>query len=137
MPDRLILLIEYEANLRHVLGACLREFGGWNVTLSASIEEGIELCEKNRPDVILMDAFTPENDAVILIELLKQYSAKQAVPLLLISTRATWFTRRELNQMGFSGAIGKSLDPSTLSSQIFRLINPKLSVMENPNHRKT
>ncbi len=123
MLNRLILLIEHEVNLRDVFGACLREFGGWNVTLSASIKEGIEFCESNRPDVILMDASSPENDALIFIELLKQYSIKQAVPLLLISTRATWFTRRELNQMGFSGAISKSLDPSSLSSQVVRLIN--------------
>ncbi|HSM81569.1 MAG TPA: response regulator, partial [Nodosilinea sp.] len=116
MPSRSLLLIEYEASLRDVLGGCLRELGGWEVTLSESIQEGMKLCEKNRPDVILMDASTPESDALILIEQLKQYSVCQAVPILLISARADWFTLSEFRQMGFSGAIGKPFNPSTLSS---------------------
>lgn len=118
MPNRSILLIEYDVSLRAVLGACLSELGGWNVMLSNSIQEGIRLCETSRPDVILMDASAPEDDALILIEQLKQYSTRQAVPILLISSRADWFTRREFRVMGFSGAIGKPFNPESLSSQI-------------------
>jgi CheY-like chemotaxis protein len=88
MPSRSILLIEQEADLRSILGDCFSELGGWEVTLSKSIREGIELCEKKRPDVILVDASTAENDAIILVEQLKQYSVRQAVPIVLISDRA-------------------------------------------------
>ncbi|MGG6239847.1 response regulator [Nodosilinea sp. AN01ver1] len=129
MPNRSILLIEYEASLRAVLGACLSELGDWDVVLSNSIQEAIKLCKTSRPDVILMDASAPEDDALILIEQLKQYSIRQAVPILLISSRADWFTRKEFHGMGFSGAIGKPFNPSTLSSQVVRLA--KLSEAES------
>ncbi|MBW4481832.1 MAG: response regulator [Tildeniella torsiva UHER 1998/13D] len=128
MPSHSILLIENEAGLRDVLGDCLSELGGWEVRLSESIQEGIKLCEEKRPDVILIDASTPENDAILLVEQLKQYSVSQSVPILLISSRANWFTLKEFRQMGFSGAISKPFNPSTLSSQVYRLMtseNPK------------
>ncbi|MBE9141219.1 response regulator [Nodosilinea sp. LEGE 07088] len=123
MPSKSILLIEHEVSLRDVLGDCLTELGGWEVTPSESILEGIRLCESKRPDAILVDASTAENDALILIEQLKQYSVEQAVPILLISSRANWFTLSEFRQMGFSGAIGKPFNPATLSAQVSRLIS--------------
>ncbi len=128
MTHRSIILIEYETGLRHVLGDCLSELGGWEVKLSGSIQEGITLCEEKRPDVILMDASTAESDALILVEQLKQYSADQAIPIVLLSPRASWFSLGEFRQMGFAGAISKPFNPSTLSDQIVRwisLVEPK------------
>ncbi|MFQ4138933.1 response regulator [Nodosilinea sp. PGN35] len=128
MPSHSILLIENEAGLRDVLGDCLSELGGWDVRLSESIQEGIKLCKEKRPDVILIDASTSENDAILLVEQLKQYSVSQSVPILLISSLANWFTLKEFRQMGFSGAISKPFNPYTLSSQVYRLMalgNPK------------
>lgn len=118
MPSYSILLIEYEASLREVFRDCLKELGGWHVTPTESIENGLELCSKHRPDVILVDASTPEQDALILIEQLKQYSVDNDIPIVLISTKADWFTVQELRHMGFSGAINKPFNPSTLSSQV-------------------
>ncbi len=122
MLSKSILLIEQEAGLRDVLGDCLSELGDWDVRLSGSIQEGIRLCEEKRPDVILIDASTSENDAILLVEQLKQYSESQSVPILLISSRASWFTLKEFRRMGFSGAISKPFDPSTLSSQVHHLM---------------
>ncbi len=122
MAVKSILLIEYEAGIREVLRASLNEFAGWEVTLASSIQEGIDLCMATRPDGILLDASTSETDALIFVEQLKQHSATQSIPILLISARASWFSLSELNQMGFAGAITKPFEPSTLPSQISRLL---------------
>lgn len=122
MPNPKVLLIEHEASLRDVLDACLRELGGWDVTSSKSIQEGILLCERHHPDVILVDASAPEADALLFIEQLKMYSKNREIPIVLMSARASWFTGAELRQMGFLGAISKPFNPSTLSAQIHRLV---------------
>lgn len=121
MSGKSILLIECEASLRPILVDCLSEIGNWQVLLSSSIREGIKICESNRPDVILIDSSTPEDDAIILIEQLKQYSISHAVPILLLSSHASWFTLKDFKRMGFCGAIDKPFNPSTLSSQVSRL----------------
>lgn len=122
MSTKSILLIEHEASIREVLQVCLSELGGWRVTLSNSIQEGVNLCMANRPDAILLDASTSETDALIFIEQLKQHSAIQSIPILLITARASWFTAQQLHQMGFAGAITKPFNPSTLPAQISRLL---------------
>ena len=91
MSTKSILLIEPEASIREVLYNCLSKFGR-RVTLSTSIKEGIDLCMKIRPDVILLDTETSEADALIFVEQLKQYSIIQSIPILLITARANWFT---------------------------------------------
>lgn len=122
MASKSILLIEHETSLREVLGACLRELGGWDVTLSKSIKEGIRLCEEQQPHVILVDTSTPETDALIFIEQLKAQSNIQSIPILLISSRANWFSKVQLQQMGFAGAIAKPFNPSTLPADIAHLM---------------
>ena len=120
MSTKSILLIEPEASIREVLYNCLSKFGR-RVTLSTSIQEGIDLCMKIRPDVILLDTETSEADALIFVEQLKQHSIIQSIPILLITARATWFTSIQLRQMGFAGAITKPFNPSSLPAQISRL----------------
>lgn len=128
MPSPRLLLIEHEASLRDVLGACLGELGDWDVTASQSLQEGISLCKHHRPDVILVDASTPEDDALLLMELLKRDSLNQAIPIVLISAKADWFTAHELHQMGFLGAISKPFNPSTLSAKIHHLMAYSTSI---------
>jgi CheY-like chemotaxis protein len=128
MPNSRLLLIEHEASLRSVLDACLGELGDWDVTSSRSLQEGIALCNQHHPDVILVDTSTSETDALLLMEQLKRDSQRQAIPIILISTRADWFTISELHQMGFLGVISKPFNPSTLSAQIHRLVAYKISL---------
>jgi DNA-binding response OmpR family regulator len=125
MANKSILLIEHEASLREVLGACLTELGGWEVTTVRSIREGIMLCGQKKPDMILVDTSTPEVDALLFIEQLKSCSHEQSIPVLLISSRASWFTTAQLQQMGFAGAIAKPFNPSTLPKHIESLIKSK------------
>lgn len=123
MPSSRLLLIEHEASLRDVLSACLGELGDWDVASSRTLQDGILLCRKYHPDVILVDASTPEADALLLMEQLKRASQWQAIPIVLISGKADWFTVTELRQMGFLGAISKPFNPSTVSAQIHRLMS--------------
>jgi len=122
MVNKSILLIEHEVSLGEVLRICLSEFGGWHVTLTTSIQTAIDLCAVTHPDAILLDASPSETDALIFVEQLKQHSVTQAIPILLISSRANWFTADQLQQMGFCGAISKPFNPANLAAQVSRLL---------------
>ncbi|WP_416666527.1 response regulator [Egbenema bharatensis] len=123
MSTKSILLIECEASIGDVLHICLSELGGWRVTLTYTIQEGIDLCRTLHPDVILLDTSTSEADALIFVEQLKEHSIRHSIPILLITSRANWFTCQQLHQMGFAGAIAKPFDPSTLPVQISNLLD--------------
>jgi len=122
MAVKSILLIEREPSIREVLQICLSELGDWNVTESGSIQEAIALCRIDRPDAILLDTSTSETDALLFVEELKQHSIVQSIPIILLSSRANWFTPGQLQEMGFVGAIAKPFNPSTLTHQIADLL---------------
>jgi CheY-like chemotaxis protein len=122
MPVKSILLIEREPSIREVLQICLSELGGWNVTESSSIQEAVALCRIDRPDAILLDTSTSETDALLFVEELKQHSIVQSIPIMLLSSRANWFTPGQLQAMGFVGAIAKPFTPATLTQQIGDLL---------------
>lgn len=122
MSTKSILLIEHEATLAEILRVCLYDLGGWQVTLSHSLQEGVDLCEATVPDAILLDASAAGTDAVLFVEQLKHHSITRSIPILLITARANWFTLEELSQMGFAGAIAKPFNPSALSTQISHLL---------------
>jgi len=132
MSTKSILLIEQDVSIREVVQICLNEFGGWRVTLSNSIREGVDACMNSRPDAILLDTSTPEADALIFIEQLKQYSLAQSIPILLITARANWFTLQELHRMGFAGAITKPFIPATLSAEVSYLLG-----WSDPDHSES
>jgi len=122
MPTRSVLLIEYEASLREVLSTSLREFGGWRVTLSDSIKSGVDQFPVVCPDVVLLDASTSETDALIFLEQLKQYSSAHAIPIVLMTARASWFTPEQLRTSGFAGVISKPFNPVTLAAQVAQML---------------
>jgi len=122
MPKRSILLIEHESSLREILQVSLNELGGLRVIQSNSIQEATNFCATSHPDAILLDASTAETDALIFVEQLKLYSMSKAIPILLLTARANWFTERQMKQMGFAGAINKPFNPSTISIQISQLL---------------
>ncbi len=117
-----ILLIEHESGLRIILQTYLTELGGWRVTLSNSIQDAIDLCPNLTLDAILLDASTPEPDVLLFVEQLKCQSARYAIPIILLTARASWFTPYQLSQMGFAGAIAKPFDPTALTRQISQLL---------------
>lgn len=122
MSMRSILLIEHELSISEVLSACLSELGDWRVTLSNSIRAGVDLCKTAQLDAILLDTSTPEADALLFVEQLKQHSMTQSIPIVLLSSRANWFTPKQLQEMGFVGAIAKPFNPITITDQIAQLL---------------
>ncbi|MCU0526041.1 MAG: response regulator [Elainella sp. Prado103] len=122
MLNKLILLIEPEASIREVLHTCLIEFGGWQVSLARTVQEGLNLCMKTCPDVILLDTSTSETDALLFSEQLKHHSMSRSIPILLITARANWFTLTQFHQMGFAGAITKPFNPAAVPAQVSALL---------------
>lgn len=117
-----ILLIDYEASVREVLQVCLSEIGGWNVIAAASFEEGLALLLSEKLDAIIMDNVTANRNSTRFIQKLKANPLTQSIPILLISHKATWYSRQNLQEMSIEGAIAKPFDPVRLPVQISKLL---------------
>ncbi|MFB2939458.1 response regulator [Aerosakkonemataceae cyanobacterium BLCC-F154] len=117
-----ILLIDYESSVREVLQVCLSEIGGWNVIPAASFEEGSASLLTQKLDAIIMDNVTAKRDSTKFIQKLKANPLTQSIPILLITHKASWYTRQHLQEMKVVGAIAKPFDPVSLPVQISQLL---------------
>lgn len=117
-----ILLIDYEASVREILQVCLSEIGGWNAIAAASFEEGLTLLLKEKVDAIVMDNFSAKRDSIKFIQKLKANPITRSIPILLITYKASWYSRQHLQDMSVVGAIAKPFDPVRLPVQISQLL---------------
>jgi DNA-binding response OmpR family regulator len=130
MAKRLILLIEHEPSVREILHVCLSQLGGWNVYAVSTLKQGVHMLECLEPQAILLDAPFLDIDHYDVVTDLRAYSDPLNIPILLITDKAKWFSKRLLAEIGVIGALAKPFDPLTLPNQISKLLNWQEEVVE-------
>lgn len=93
----------------------LRNIGKWQVVLAESGTQALELVEKERPDVILLDVMMPDLDGPATLRRLRELPAAQGVPVIFMTALSD---KEELMALGARGVIAKPFAPLTLPAQI-------------------
>jgi CheY-like chemotaxis protein len=135
MARKLILLIEQDDSIREVLLVCLKHLAGWNVVSFESSQESLEMAIEDQPDAILLDAFMSKSSNAftaksgglgfiqkLIIQKLREHPVTCSAPIVLMTDKANWFTPKQLESLGVDGTIAKPFDPTTLPTQMSRLL---------------
>jgi CheY-like chemotaxis protein len=117
-PPRSILLIDDEASIRELVQACLSDLAGWTVTTVSSAQDGLKHLAAEQPDAILLDLLMPGMDGTTFIHTLHNDPSIKAIPIILLSVRARYFTPQKLRRLGVIEAIAKPFNPVTLPKMI-------------------
>lgn len=117
MPKR-ILLIDDEEGARTIVQFSLEAAAGWEVLTAGSGLEGIEIAIAQSPDAILLDVMMPDLDGVATFERLQNHSSTQAIPVILLTAKATTAEHQMLSTLGVAGIITKPFKISVLISLI-------------------
>lgn len=115
---RRILVVEDEVNLRTIVCTCLEALGGWEVEVAASGQEGLMMAERDRPDVILLDAMMPGMDGVTFLRKLLANPQLQAIPVIFLTAKQDLLEPQTFLKLGAKGAIAKPFNPLTLHKEI-------------------
>jgi DNA-binding response OmpR family regulator len=83
MPTRTIVVIEDEASIASAVAARLRS-EGYAVEIAADGPAGVELCERARPDLVVLDLMLPGLDG---LEVCERIQAERPVPVLMLTAR--------------------------------------------------
>ncbi len=81
-----ILLIEDSPTEAAVM-AQLLERNGHQVTASGSAEDGIDVCRRDRPDLVLMDVVLPGMNGFQATRALSRDADTSHIPVLIVSTK--------------------------------------------------
>lgn len=123
MPNKRVLVVDDEADIRAIIKGCLEDIAEWDVLTATSGEEGIRLAATERPDGILMDVSMPGMSGLEALRRLQEDSRTQAIPVVLLTAKALSEEQEIFATLAISGVITKPFDPMTLVDQIMNIFN--------------
>lgn len=113
-----VLCVDDEDDIREVAQMSLETVGGLTVTALNSGEEAVSKAESINPDVILLDVMMPKMDGPTTLKMLRQNSALDKIPIILMTARVQTAEIEEYLQLGAAGVVPKPFDPMTLTAKI-------------------
>jgi two-component system cell cycle response regulator DivK len=79
---------------------------------------GVEVAQREQPDLILMAAMLPGLNGYEAARRLKDHQATRHIPIIAITTNATLVERERALDAGCDGYIAKPIDPQALPRQV-------------------
>ena len=82
-----ILVVEDDVNAREIMGRFLQR-QDWTVELASNGREALKYLDSNLPNLIVMDLMMPEMDGFEFIQVLRQNSDWQNIPVIVVTAKA-------------------------------------------------
>ncbi|GII58460.1 DNA-binding response regulator [Planotetraspora thailandica] len=83
-PEARLLVVDDEPNIRELLSASLR-YAGFDVVTASDGKEAVQLAERARPDLIVLDVMLPDMDGFAVASRLR--SAGRRIPAVFLTAR--------------------------------------------------
>ena len=115
---RTVLVVDDEASIRRFLRHLLEQ-EGYDVLEAATGSEAIMRCQRDKPDLILLDLRLPDMTGFEILSELKRAEDTQEVPVIILSIIQD---REEGFRLGASDYLTKPVDREKLLERIHRLI---------------
>jgi DNA-binding response OmpR family regulator len=120
-----ILVVDDEIHLIRFVHAVL-DRDGYEVLSALNGQEALEVVERERPDLILLDVMMPKMNGYQVVEKLKASPELQDIPIIMFTARETEEDIMQSFQMGVIDYIHKPVASSVLRSRIRRwLLSPE------------
>ena len=120
-PRRTILVVDDIAEHRALVTDLLTPLG-FKVAEAANGSEGLEMAQRLRPDLILMNIAMPELDGLEATRRLRQLEAFREVPILALSASVSTSDHEQSLSAGMNASLPKPLDAGKLLEQMARLL---------------
>ena len=120
-PRKVVLVVDDVAENRTVVGHLLRLLG-FELVEAENGREGLELAQRLRPHLILMDIAMPEMDGLEAVRRLRQLAAFKDVPVIAVSASVSAADSKKCLEAGMNAFLAKPFDVDKLLEQMGRLL---------------
>ncbi len=120
-----VLVVDDHTDNREMLVDFLA-FAGFEVIAAATGAEAIELAERHRPRVVLMDLALPAVDGFEATRRIKANPLLAQTVVIAVTAHAFPLTRRNALDAGCDGVLIKPYDLSRVAAEVHRLIHGSL-----------
>ena len=96
--------------------------GGYQLMVGRNGREAVDMCTRERPDLVIMDVIMPELDGIAALHKLKQNPDTASIPVIMLTARGHIMTRQEAEASGASAFLTKPFSPTQLYTEAKRLL---------------
>jgi two-component system chemotaxis response regulator CheY len=121
--ERLVLVVDDDPDILQTLGLCLTT-EGYRVLMAANGKEALDLLQRERPSVILLDLMMPVMDGWQFVAEL-EHRGQRDVPLLILSADRS--VQGHAQQLRASGHLAKPFDLDELLGKVQQLTGGALA----------
>ena len=121
--SRKILLIEDEKDIQTLVKMSLEFTGGHQVIVADNGLTGIEIAEKELPDVILLDVMMPKLDGFETFGILQDKERTKNIPVIFLTAKAQKKEVEHGLQLGAIGYLIKPFDAMKLNEELESLLS--------------
>lgn len=121
IPDMKVLIVEDNKINILILQQYIKTF---NLEFDSAYNgiEAVELAQKNKYDIVLMDLQMPEMDGYTASQKIAELYGEEKPPILAISAANESHIRSNLNEFGIEDYITKPIDPEALNEKITKYL---------------
>jgi two-component system, cell cycle response regulator len=121
---RILVIEDNPANLE-LMTYLLKAFG-YATLVARDGREGLEVAQRERPDLIVCDIQLPSMNGYEVARQLKADAALSGIPLVAVTAFAMVDDRNKTLAAGFDGYLSKPIAPETFVSQVQEYLRPEL-----------
>ncbi len=122
----LVLIVDDDRSARFALRYVL-ERDGYRIAEAANGEEALRVCERNQPEIVLMDAMMPEMDGFEACREIRRIPAVSHIPVLVVTALDDQDSAERAFAAGASDFIPKPVHYSVLRQRLSRLVHASRS----------
>src|SRR6266581_5088058 len=117
----LVLLVDDDPQVREVVRINL-EMEGYAVREAANAEDGLAALEEEAPDLILLDVMMPQVDGWEMLRRVQERHGVGSIPVVMFSGQLESTAKREAEERGAQGFVGKPFDLRALIDQTKQIV---------------
>ena len=113
-----VLVVDDDDDVRTITKLSLTNVGGLAVVEARNGPEGLDLAQREHPDLILLDVMMPEMDGPQTLQALRQHASTADIPIVFLTAKALQSEIDRLRQFDVCGVLSKPFDPLTLAARL-------------------
>lgn len=123
MAELSVLVAEDQASMRALLCSALRSIGIKKVYTADDGREALTILKRERPTLLLLDVEMPNMSGVETLAELRRDYALAAMPVIMVTGRATPELVKTTTELGVSGYLLKPVTPDALKTRIYHALS--------------
>ncbi len=118
---RTVLIVEDSEDARYFMRLELEQLG-YRIVEADNGEKAVEVAERERPDIILMDLSLPVMDGIAATEKIRARDGFKTIPVIAVTAHQETDFRTDAQAAGFNAYVTKPIDMPWLSELIEGLL---------------